>query len=109
MKEGNTQKGNQRSKTMAALFVAIGSVSVIIALVVTLIRARSRDHLGRFIFLVLFLMCILVGLAACVDEPPPDIPPGPGCCNPVPTQNPLIGGTPVLPQSNPLGGTPTSP
>ena len=93
---------------MVAILIAIGSMSVITALVVTLIRARSRDHLGRFIFLVLFLMCILVGLAACVDEPPP-IPPGPGCCNTVPTQNPLIGGTPVLPQSNPLGGTPTSP
>lgn len=94
---------------MAAILIAIGSMSVITALVVTLIRARSRDHPGMFIFIVLFLMCILVGLAACVDEPPTDIPPGPGCCNTVPTQNPLIGGTPVLPQSNPLGGTPTSP
>jgi hypothetical protein len=94
---------------MAAILIASGSVSVITALVVTLIRARSRNHPGRFIFLMLLLMCMLVGLAACVDEPPPDIPPGPGCCNSVPTQNPLIGGTPVLPQSNPLGGTPTSP
>ena len=93
---------------MAALLIAIGLVSVITALVVTLRRAQSRDHFGRFIFLVLLLMCILVGLAACVDEPPADIPPGPGCCNPVPTQNPLTGGTPVLPSSNPLGGTPTS-
>ena len=82
---------------MAAILIAIGSMSVITALVVTLIRARSRDHPGRFIFIVLLLMCILVGLAACVDEPPPDIPPGPGCCNTVPTQNPLGGGTPTSP------------
>ena len=94
---------------MAAILIASGWVSVITALVVMLIRARSRNHPGRFICTALFLMCILVGLAACVPEPGPDIPPGPGCCNPVPTQNPLIGGTPVLPQSNPLGGTPTSP
>lgn len=94
---------------MAVLLIAIGSASVITALIVALIRARSRHRHARFIFLVLLLMCLLVGLAACVDEPPPDIPPGPGCCNAVPTQNPLVGGTPVLPRSNPLGGTPTSP
>jgi len=84
---------------MAAIFVAIGSGSVITALVVTLIRARSRDHFGRFIFIVLVLMCILVGLAACAEYPPPDIPPGGGDVNPLPTPtisgpNPLRTGTP---------------
>lgn len=83
---------------MAVLFVASGSVFVIPALVVTLIRARSRDHLGRFIFLVLLLMCLLVGLAACVDYPPQDIPSGPPSYNlPTPTisgPNPLHPGTP---------------
>jgi hypothetical protein len=84
---------------MAALLVAIGSVSVITTLVVTLIRARSRDRLGRSIFLVLLLMCILAGLAACVDEPGPSIPPGGGDANPLPTPtisgpNPLQTGTP---------------
>lgn len=92
---------------MGALLIALGSVSFITALVVTRIRARSRDHLGRFIVRVLLLMGILVGLAACVPEPGPDIPPGPGCCNPIPTST--LPGSPLFPTANPLGGTPTSP
>jgi hypothetical protein len=83
---------------MAALLIAIGSMCVITAFVVTLIRARSQDHPGRFIFIVLLLMCILVGLAACVPEPGPDIPSGPPSYNiPTPTisgPNPLQPGTP---------------
>ena len=86
---------------MAAILIAIGSVSVITALVIMLIRARSPDHLGRFIFLVLLLMCMLVGLAACVPEPGPYIPPGGGDVNPIPTptisgSNPLHTGTPCV-------------
>ena len=85
---------------MAALLIAFGSMSVITALVVTLIRARLRNHPGRFIFLVLLLMCILVGLAACVPEPGSDIPSGPPSYNlPTPTisgPSPLRTGTPCV-------------
>lgn len=86
---------------MAAILITFGSMSVITALVVTLIRAQSRDHPGRFILLVLFLMCILVGLAACGEYPPADIPPGGGDGNPLPTPtisgpSPLRTGTPCV-------------
>jgi len=93
-----------------AIPLVLGIIGTLVLLIL-LIRTRMglQDRSFRFVFVLLLLMCIFaIGLAACDDYSPPG-PGGPGCCNSVPTQNPLIGGTPVLPQSNPLGGTPTSP
>lgn len=89
------EERDRRSKTMAALFV------VITLCVATLIQARTRDHLRASFFLVLLLPCILVGLAACVEEPGSSIPSGPPSYNlPTPTisgPNPFQTGTPCSP------------
>ena len=86
-------------KDMAVPLV-LGIIGTIVLLII-LIRTRMglQDRSLRFIFVLLFLMCIFViGLAACGEYPPQDIPSGPPSYNlPTPTisgPNPLYPGTP---------------
>ena len=83
------------------LIGAIGAVGVLIGLVRATLRAQLRDDPFRFIFLwLLLVVCLILLIGGIVLGQPVT-------GNPIPTQNP--GGTPILPSSNPLGGTPTSP
>jgi hypothetical protein len=87
-----------------AVQLVLGIISTIVLLIV-LIRTRMglQDRSFRFIFVLLFLMCIFaIGLAACVPENErPFVPGGGGSNIPPPTisgSNPLQTGTPCLAQ-----------
>lgn len=86
-----------------AVQLVLGIISTIVLLII-LIRTRMRlqDRSFRFIFVLLFLMCIFaIGLAACVPEEERPFVPGGSSGSIIPTQtlpgvNPLQTGAPCL-------------